>query len=125
MSRRRIGAPIRSTKIRLEVLSVLRSTDTGVRGVVLWIAAGEFDDGGRPLGPRLLLVLGESIRANGLKHAVSVRLTRPPEVLGILPPGVAHQVERFVAVNRDALLGHWRGEIDTRETLDLLARVLP
>jgi hypothetical protein len=125
MSRRRIGAPVRSTKVRLEMLSVLRSTDTGIRGAVLWIAAGEFAEGGRPLGPRLLLVLGDEILSDRLTFAVSVLLTRPPEVLGVLPPGVAHQVERFVAVNRDALLGHWRGEIDTRETLDRLARVSP
>ena len=43
----------------------------------------------------------------------------------MLPPEIAGQVERFVAKNRATLLRHWRGEIDTRETLDLLEKVPP
>jgi len=104
---------------------VLRSSDTGVRRAVVWVAAGEFDDTGRHLGPRLLVVLGDSIHADELRHAVGVRLTRLPHVLGVLPPEVARQVESFVTTNRDTLLRHWRGEIDTRETLDLLEKVPP
>jgi len=112
----------RASGLHLEVLSVLRSTDTGVRGAVVWIAAGEFDPSNVHLGPRLLLVLGDDIRADRLTDAVVVTLTRPPEVLGVLSPELARQVERFVAKNRDTLLRHWFAKIDTRETLDLLER---
>jgi hypothetical protein len=113
----------RSSGIALEVLSVLRSATTGVQGAVVWIAAGEFRDAERHLGPRLLVVLGDSIRAEGLKYAVTVLLTSPPDVTGNLAPEIAGHVESFVAKNRDVLHRHWRGEIATRETLDLLERV--
>ena len=113
----------RAPGIALEGLSVLRSTDTGVRGAVIWVAACEFEDSDRHLGPRLLVMLGDSIRAEGLKYAVTVVVARPPEVLGALPPEIAEHVESFVTKNRDVLLRHWRGEIDTREVLDLLEGV--
>ena len=114
-----------SRHIPLEVLSVLRSTETGVHGAVIWVAAGEFEPSNVPLGPRLLLVFGDEIRSEKLPSAVTIRLTSPPDILGVLPPEIAGQVERFVAKNRDTLLRHWRGEIDTRETLDLLEKVRP
>jgi hypothetical protein len=114
-----------SRHIGLELLSVLRGTDAGIAEAVVWFAAGEFDDADRHLGPRLLLVLGDEIGSGRLTQAVTVRLTRPPEVLGVLPLEIAGQVESFVAKNRDALLRHWHGKIDTRETLNLLEKVHP
>jgi hypothetical protein len=114
-----------SRHISLEVLSVLRSSDTGVGGAAVWVAAGEFEDADRHLGPRLLVTVGDSIHADGLKDAVRVRLTSQPNLLGVLPHGIARQVESFVAENKDALARHWRGEIDTREMLDLLEKVRP
>ena len=114
----------RRTPLRLELLSVLRETDTGVTGAVIWVAAGEFDDAADShLGPRLLLVVGDEIRSERLPSAVTIRLTSPPDIRGVLPPGVVREVESFVAKNRDALLMHWRGEADTREMLDLLKAV--
>jgi hypothetical protein len=113
----------RPSGIALEARSVLRSTDTGVRGAVIWVAACEFEDSDRHLGPRLLVVLGDSIHAEGLKCAVTVLVACPPDVLGALPQEIAGQVERFVVRNQGALLRHWSGEIATREMLDLLERV--
>ena len=115
----------RASGLRQELLSVLRGTETGVTGAVVWFAAGEFDDSDRYLGPRLLVVLGDDIRSERLTSAVSVRLASPPYVVGVLPPDVARQVESFVGANRDVLLRHWDAEIDTRETLDRLERVRP
>src|SRR5208283_1058627 len=90
----------RASGIALEALSVLRSADTGVRGAVIWVAAGEFEGSDRYLGPSLLVVLGDSIRAEGLKYAVTVVVARPPEVRGAIPPEIAGQVASFVAKNR-------------------------
>jgi hypothetical protein len=119
MTRKRTSS---SKRLRLEVLSVLRSAETGVRGAVIWIAAGEFDNAGRHLGPRLLLVRGDEIRSDRLTDALPVLLASRRDILGVLPPGVAGEVESFVAKNRDALLRHWNGETDTREMLDSLVR---
>jgi hypothetical protein len=112
-----------SRHIRLEVLSVLRSTETGVRGAVVWVAAGEFDDADRHLGPRLLIVQGDSIRKERLANAGRVRLTSRPDVVGVLPPELARQIVMFAGKNRRVLVRHWYGEIDTQETLDLLERL--
>ena len=96
-------------------MSVLRPTETGVNGAVIWVAVGADDD------PRLWVVVGDSIKAEELKSAVPVRLSSPPEVLGALPEVVAREVWAFIERNREALLGHWNGELDTREMLDVCA----
>ena len=103
------------------LLSSLSSAETGITGTVVWFSAGEFADPDPQLGPRLLVVLGDDLKA-GWGEAVSVLLSDPPEVLGTLPPEVRRQVLAFVDKNRKALLGHWNGELSTRETLDLLER---
>ena len=108
---------------QLEAMSNLRSRTTGVEGTVIWVSAGEFAGVDSQHGPRLKVVLGDKITTEGLKHAVSVRLTTPPEVLGKLPGKVTRQVVEFVEKNRDVLLRHWNGEIDTKEMLDLLKAV--
>jgi hypothetical protein len=107
----------------LWLMSNLRPKDTGVEGAVIWFSAGEFADDERQRGPRLEVVLGDTLAAEGLKRAVSVRLTTPPEVLGELPDGVARHVVDFVEKNRDALLRHWDGEIFTGDVCRLLKRV--
>jgi hypothetical protein len=107
----------------LFLMSNLRSTETGVEGTVVWVSAGEFADAELQRGPRLMVVLGDVLAAKGLKDGVSVRLTNPPEVLGKLPGRVTQQVLKFVDRNRDVLLRHWIGEIDTGEMLELLESV--
>jgi hypothetical protein len=109
--------------LQLFAMSNLRSTEAGVAGAVIWVSAGEFAEADSHLGPRIMVVLGDSIAAERLKHAVSVRLTDPPEVLGDLPAGVRQQVVTFCVVNRDVLLRHWRGGLSTREMLDLLESI--
>jgi hypothetical protein len=109
--------------LQLELMSNLCSTETGIAGVVIWASAGEFGGADRRHGPRIMVALGYKIAAARLKDAVGVRLTDPPEVLGELPGEVVRQAVRFIDKNRDVLLGYWRGEMSTREMLDLLERV--
>lgn len=104
----------------LEAMSNLRPTTTGVEGAVIWISAGEFDDVDAQLGPRIKVVLGSKLTAEGLKRAASVRLTSPPVVLGKLPGKVRKQATQFVEKNRDVLLRHWGGKLDSKKTLNLL-----
>ena len=108
--------------MNLFVLSNLRSKTTGIKGAVIWVAGGEFGDGNADLGPRLLVVPGDDIAADRLKGAVTVRLTDPPQVVGMLPPHVDGRVASFVARNRVVLLSHWTGALSTREMLDALER---
>jgi hypothetical protein len=104
-------------------MSNLRPSDTGVDGAVIWVSAGEFAEIDLLHGPRIKVVLGDKITTEGLRDAVSARLTDPPVVSGRLPRGVKHQVMRFVNMNREVLLRHWNGEIDAKEMLDLLHRI--
>jgi hypothetical protein len=82
---------------------------TGIPGAVLWVSIG---DAG---APRLWVVTDDS--------AVVVRLTKPPEALGSLPPTVAADVLPWIDRNRAVLLAYWRCEIDTKELVDGLVRV--
>src|SRR5687767_13033607 len=103
--------------------STLRSEDTGVDGVVIWFFAGESSRNEAQHGPRVQVALGQKFTLDGLADSVSVTMTSPPDVLGTLPAEVAAQVVAFVDRNRDALLQHWRGEIDTRDAIERLRRV--
>lgn len=108
---------------QLEAMSNLRPKNTGVEGVVIWISAGEFAGVDAQHGPRIKVVLGDKTPSEGLKKAVSVRLTTPPVVLGKLPGKVQKQVITFVERNLDVLLRHWEGKLDSKDTLDLLKRI--
>jgi hypothetical protein len=103
--------------------STLRSEDTGVDGAVIWFFAGEFSRKEWQLGPRVQIALGRKFTLDGLADSVSVTMTSPPEVLGTLPAEVAALVVAFIERNRDALLQHWRGEIDTADAIERLERV--
>jgi hypothetical protein len=113
----------KTAEFHLEAMSNLLPRDTGVEGAVIWISAGEFYGVDAQHGPRIKVVLGNKITTEGLREAVSVRLTTPPVVLGELPGRVRKQVIQFVEKNRDVLLRHWNGELASKETLDLLERV--
>jgi hypothetical protein len=117
------GSEERFAGFDLWAMSNLRSSDTGVEGTVIWVSAGEFSGVDARHGPRIVVLLGDKIAAEGLKDAVSVRLTTPPEVLGDLPAQVTRQVVEFVEKNRDVLLEHWNGEIDSGEMIRLLVRI--
>jgi hypothetical protein len=105
----------------LFLFSNLRPTGTGVDGAVIWVSAGEFE--GAKHGPRIKVVLGEKLTTEGLREAASVRLTDPPQVMGILPVKIKKKVLHFVNRNQDVLLRYWNTELSTREMLDLIERV--
>jgi hypothetical protein len=110
-------------RIVLEAMSNLRPGDTGVEGAVIWISAGEFYGVDAQHGPRIKVVLGNKLTTEGLREAVSVRLTTPPMVLGKLSGKVEQQVIQFVELNRDVLLRHWSGKLDSKQAVNLLERV--
>jgi hypothetical protein len=107
----------------LEAMSNLRPSTTGVDGAVIWVSAGEFDAGEHQHGPRIEVVVGTKINTAELQAAVAVTISAPPEVLGTLPPRLRRQVVEFVRRNREALIRHWNGEIDTKKMLDLLQKL--
>jgi hypothetical protein len=110
-------------RFQLEAMSNLRPNDTGVKGAVIWVSAGEFAGADAQHGPRIKVVLGEKITTDGLKEALSVRLTEPPEVLGELPGKLKKQAIAFVNANREVLLRYWSFEIGTPEMVRLLQRI--
>ena len=107
----------------VEAMSNLRSTTTGVDGAIIWVSAGEFAGTNAQHGPRIKVVLGNKITAESLNDSVTVTIAEPPIVLGPLPGAVRRQVVAFVKRNKDTLLKHWNGDIDTKEMLDLLKKV--
>lgn len=113
----------KTSGFQLEAMSNLLPKDTGVEGAVIWISAWEFYGVDSQHGPRIKVVLGNKITTEGLRDAVSVRITDPPVVLGTLPGSIRKQVLRFVDRNRDVLLRHWNGELDSKDTLNLLEHV--
>lgn len=96
---------------------------TGVEGAVVWMFGGEPTRDESELGPRILVVGGETLTLEGLANAVAVRLSSPPEVVGMLPRRVAIQAVALVDANRELLRRYWQGEMATGDALDLLVRV--
>jgi len=111
--------------VNLFVLPNLRSTETGVEGAVIWIAAGEFAGADTGLGPRLVVVPGDNIAPDHLPAAVNVRLNNPSEALEDLPSDIAEQIVTFVTTNCDVLLRYWNGALSTSEMMGLLERQPP
>jgi hypothetical protein len=98
---------------------------TGIEGVVIWFAASEFSTVEGEHGPKLLVVVGDRLTTDSLADGVMVKLGSPPTVLGTLPSEVARQVLEFVEINRQALLRHWTGELDSFDALAMLEPVGP
>ena len=109
----------RVARFQLEAMSNLRSKTTGVDGAVIWVSAGEFSDSDLQHGPRIKVVVGAKITSDGLRDAVSVRLTNPPDMLGTLPTKIRSQVVEFINRNREVLTRHWNGEIDSKEMFEV------
>jgi hypothetical protein len=106
-----------------EAMANIRTRRTGIEGAVIWVSPGEFGGKDSQHGPRIKVMLGNKVTTEGLDDAVSVRISDPPEVLGKLPGNVKKQVIKFVDLNRDVLLGHWKGETDTEEMLALIKSI--
>lgn len=121
--KKRLTAQQVIAKFKLEAMSNLRPQDTGVKGAIIWVSAGEFWGTDSQHGPRIKVMQGNKLTSDGLKDSVSVRLTDPPEVLGILPGQLKKQVVRFININRDVLLRYWNFEIGTPEMVRLLRRI--
>jgi hypothetical protein len=121
-----VAMPWRSEEgsILVEAMSNLRASSTGVEGTVIWISSGEFESKKSPHGPRIKLVISNKITTEGLRDAVSITLTKPPRVLGKLPPKVKKQAIAFVRLNLDALLAHWNGELDSAEVVRKIEKLL-
>lgn len=84
----------------------------GVTYTIIWFSEQAFPvDSER--GPRVKVVLGEKITTPRVARAASVTIADPPRIVGVLPIAVADKVTRFVERNRDVLLRHWDGEIDS------------
>jgi hypothetical protein len=110
-------------RFQLEAMSNLRPDDTGVLGAIIWVSAGEFAGADAQHGPRIKVMQGSKRTTEGLRDAISVQLTDPPEVLGVLPGKLKKQVIAFVNANREVLLRYWAFEIGTPEMVRLLQRV--
>jgi len=105
-------------KIEIYAMSNLVPADTGIKGVVLWVSAGEFEGKECKHGARIKVVVGSKITAEGLKNSTTVTLTNPPKVIGELPARIEKKVIDFVNVNRSVLLKYWKNKISTREMLE-------
>lgn len=119
----RVAARYLEGTFDVTAMSNLLPRRTGVKGAVIWVSPGEH--GGKDIqhGPRVKVVLGEKTTTEGMQDSVSVTISDPPRVLGELPGRIKKQVVRFVALNREVLLAHWRGELDPGDVLERLVRI--
>src|SRR5262245_13785000 len=78
--------------------------DSGIDGVILWFAAGEFSARETERGPKLLVSIGDRLTVEALSDAVAVTLEDPPRTLTALPQALERQVVAFVVRNRYPLL---------------------
>jgi hypothetical protein len=98
-------------------MSNLFPEDTGLPFVV-WISTGL----GLRHGPRVKVALAKGDMPD---RAVSVSIAPVPEVVadGHLRPSDLTLVTRWIGLNADVLLAHWRNEISARQALAQLRRL--
>lgn len=68
------------------------------------------------------VVLGKKLTSRRVDRAAAVTIADPPRVVGVLPIAVAQDVTAFVERNREVLLRHWAGEIDSGEIAEQLCQ---
>jgi hypothetical protein len=119
----RVASRYLEADFAVEAMSNVPPEDSGVDGAVLWISPGEAHGTDLQHGPRLKVVLGTKVTAESLRVSVSVTIEDAPRVLGTLPGKVRGQVLAFIRQNQDVLLRHWRGELNSRQTLNLLRSI--
>lgn len=119
----RVSARFIEASFRVEAMANLLPRRTGIRGAVVWVSPGEFGGTDSRHGPRVKVMLVEKTTTEGIENSVSVTISQPPRVLGTLPGKIKSQVIRFVTLNHDLLLQHWRGEVDHVEVATQLRRV--
>ena len=103
-------------------MSNLTPEDSGIKGVVLWVSTGTVAGKKLKHGPRLKVYLGTSVE--GAKN-VSVTITKPPRILGDLPKRVERDVLKFIDLNFDLLLAHWKNEISSKKFLLNVKSITP
>jgi hypothetical protein len=74
-------------------------------------------------GARVRLLQDDRLTVDTRADAAAVRLSSPPEVVGMLPRRVAIQAVALVDANRELLRRYWQGEMATEDALDLLVRI--
>lgn len=100
----------------VEAFTNLSPEETGIEGVVLWMAPCS------RRRPRLWVVPGAALTSDSLTRATAVvTLDEPIQVLGMLPETFDREpLISFARRNRDVLLRHCRGELGSRRTLEQL-----
>lgn len=101
-----------------------RGRERGVTYTIIWFSERGFKHVDSQRGPRVKVVLGDKITTPRVGRAASVMIETPPRLVGVLPIAVARKVTAFVERNRDVLLSHWEGEIDSETVGKRLRRPL-
>jgi hypothetical protein len=100
----------------------LRSDETGIDGVVIWVSTGWVAGKRLKHGPRIKVYKGR--KATGSTFMASVSCSPKPEVKeGALPSKVFKQVSRFIVKNLDTLKLHWDAEIDSTEATSAIKKL--
>lgn len=116
----RVAARYLEADFAVDAMSNVTPEDSGVDGAVLWIRPGEAHGTDLQHGPSLKVVLGTKVTTESLRNSVPVTIEDTPRVLGTLPGKVRSQVVAFIRLNQDVLLRHWRGELNSKQTLNQL-----
>lgn len=111
-------------QIAVEAMSNLRPKTTGLKGIVLWVSAGEFEGKQSPHGPRVKVIIGNSrVTQESLAKAPSVRIQDGALIQGELKPKQLKEVQDFLAANKSVLLKYWRQAIDTADMVSMLKKL--
>lgn len=103
-------------------MSNLRSDETGIQGVVIWISTGWVAGKRLKHGPRIKVYRGK--KANQSTYMASVSCEAVPRVVdGTLKPALERLVSAFVVKNLDTLLRHWDLDIDSTEAVGAIKKL--
>ena len=101
----------------------LRKGETGIEGVVLYVSTKSSAGTDIQHGPRLKVMLGNRVTKENRRNSVSIRLTDPPVVLGILPGHIRAQAVEFVRNNLPVLLLFWESQLTDEAMRKLIRKV--
>ena len=108
------------TKVEVWGMANLRPEDTGLP-MVIWVS----EKGNTRHGPRIKVStkMGDKIDP---KSVLTVTVSDDPaQIGGSLPTKVFDLVKKFIATNKDVLLGYWERQLSTKEMLSKLTKVKP
>ena len=107
-----------------EFLSNLSSGCSGIDGVTLWVAAGEFENRGFP-GPRVVVTKTLKVDLETFRWSPVVRIFDGVVTRGSLDPDLLQQIQTFITQNKKVLIDYWGQKICTSEMIDGLVRLGP